>query len=106
MPSSIYKQPCMLFRRRYPDLSLSSTIPPRPTGTGEEGPGSQTETMLNPLWLGLELVMTGTSAEVPLPPDHETRSPIHPIGAALNRYVDNMKCEKELAKYFIAITPC
>ncbi|WZY78813.1 hypothetical protein YC2023_025197 [Brassica napus] len=58
---------------RYPDLSLSSTIPPRPTGTGEEGPGSQTETMLNPLWLGLELVMAGTSAEVPLPPDHETR---------------------------------
>ncbi|CAF1815829.1 unnamed protein product [Brassica oleracea var. botrytis] len=57
----------------YPDLSLSPTIPPRPTGTGEEGPGGQTETMLNPLWSGLELVMAGTSAEVPLPPDHEAR---------------------------------
>ncbi|WZZ07903.1 hypothetical protein YC2023_093824 [Brassica napus] len=39
----------------YPDLSLSPTIPPFPTGTGEEGPGSQTETMLNPLWPELEL---------------------------------------------------
>ena len=29
--------------------------------------------MLNPLWPGLKLVMAGTSAEVPLPPDHETR---------------------------------
>ncbi|WZY72357.1 hypothetical protein YC2023_004597 [Brassica napus] len=57
----------------YPDLSLSPTIPPRPTGTGEEGPVSQTETMLNPLWSSLELVMTGTSAEVPLPPDHDAR---------------------------------
>ncbi|WZZ34641.1 hypothetical protein YC2023_018042 [Brassica napus] len=27
--------------------------------------------MLNPLWPGLEVVMAGTSAEVPLPPDHE-----------------------------------
>ncbi|CAN7118886.1 unnamed protein product [Brassica rapa subsp. narinosa] len=57
----------------YPDLSLSPTIPPRPTGTDEEGPGDQTETMLNSLWSGLELVMAGTSAEVPLPPDHEAR---------------------------------
>ncbi|CAF1708529.1 unnamed protein product [Brassica oleracea var. botrytis] len=57
----------------YPDLSLSPTIPPRLTGTGEEGPGGQTETMLNPLWPKLELVMAGTSAEVPLPPDHEAR---------------------------------
>ncbi|CAN7077763.1 unnamed protein product, partial [Brassica oleracea var. botrytis] len=57
----------------YPDLSLSPTIPPRPTGTGEEGPGGQTETMLNPLWPGLELVMAGTSAKVPLPPYHEAR---------------------------------
>ncbi|KAG2276243.1 hypothetical protein Bca52824_058798 [Brassica carinata] len=53
----------------YPDLSLSPTIPPRPTGTGEEGSGGQTETMLNPLWPGLELVIAGTSAEVPLPPE-------------------------------------
>ena len=29
--------------------------------------------MLNPLWPGLELVMADTSAEVPLPPDHEAR---------------------------------
>ncbi|KAG2251237.1 hypothetical protein Bca52824_081373 [Brassica carinata] len=58
---------------RYPDLSLSLTIPPRPTGTGEEGSRGQTETMLNPLWPKLELVMTGTSADVHLPPDHEAR---------------------------------
>ncbi|WZZ82167.1 hypothetical protein YC2023_102739 [Brassica napus] len=32
-----------------------------------------TEGMLNPLWPGLELVMAGTSAEVPIPPDHEAR---------------------------------
>ena len=38
-----------------------------------EGPGGQTETMLNPLWPGLELMMAGTSAEVPIPPDHEAR---------------------------------
>ncbi|CAN6839781.1 unnamed protein product, partial [Brassica oleracea] len=49
---------------RYPDLSLSPTIPPRLTKTGEEGPGGQTETMLNPLWSGFELVMTDTSAEL------------------------------------------
>ena len=61
------------FLARYPDLLLSPTIPPRPTGTGKEGLGGQTETMLNPLWLELELVMVGTSAEVPLPPDHEAR---------------------------------
>ncbi|CAN6914881.1 unnamed protein product [Brassica oleracea] len=57
----------------YPDLSLSPTIPPRPTRTGEESHGGQTETMLNPLWSGFELVMAGTSAEVHLPPDHEAR---------------------------------
>ncbi|CAN7063083.1 unnamed protein product [Brassica oleracea var. botrytis] len=35
--------------------------------------------MLNPLWPGLKLVMAGTSAEVPLPPDHETRTtPLSP----------------------------
>ncbi|WZY93506.1 hypothetical protein YC2023_065835 [Brassica napus] len=60
-------------RRRYPDLSLSPTIPSRPTGTGEEGPGGQTETMLNPLWRRLELMMADTSSEVFLPPDHEAR---------------------------------
>ena len=38
-----------------------------------EGPGGQTKTMLNPLWPGLELVMAGTSAEVPIPPDHKAR---------------------------------
>ncbi|CAN6813272.1 unnamed protein product, partial [Brassica oleracea] len=52
---------------------LSPTIPPRLTGTGEKGPGGQTETMLNPKWPGLELVMAGTSAEVYLPPDHDVR---------------------------------
>ncbi|RID50407.1 hypothetical protein BRARA_H01138 [Brassica rapa] len=57
----------------YPDLSLSPTIPPRPTGTGEKGPGGQTETMLNPLRPELELVMASTSAEVPLLPDHEAK---------------------------------
>ncbi|CAN6801537.1 unnamed protein product [Brassica oleracea] len=61
----------------YPDLS--PTIPPHPTGTGEEGLGGQTETMFNPLWSGLELVMADTSAEVLLPPDHETR-----LGSLLN----------------------
>ena len=29
-----------------------------------------TEGMLNPLWPELEVVMAGTSAEVPFPPDH------------------------------------
>ncbi|CAF1789320.1 unnamed protein product [Brassica oleracea var. botrytis] len=59
---------------RYPDFSLSPTIPPRPTGTGEEGSRGQTETMLNPLWPKLELVMAGNSVEVPLPPDYEVRN--------------------------------
>ncbi|WZZ04245.1 hypothetical protein YC2023_090166 [Brassica napus] len=61
----------------YPDLSLSPTIPPRPIGTGKEGPGGQTEIMLNPLWSGFELVMADTSTEVPLPPDHETQLQIY-----------------------------
>ncbi|WZZ02668.1 hypothetical protein YC2023_088589 [Brassica napus] len=45
------------------DFSLNPTIPPRPTETGEKGPGSQTETMLNLLWPGLELLMADTLAE-------------------------------------------
>ena len=61
------------FFSKYPDFSLSPTIPSRPTGTDEEGSGGQTETMLNPLWPELELVMAGTLAEVPLPPYHEAR---------------------------------
>nr|VDD55383.1 unnamed protein product [Brassica oleracea] len=71
--SSLVIPLCVLTCTGYPDLSLNPTIPPRPTRTGEEGPGGQTETMLNPLWLGLDLVMAGTSAEVPLPPDYEVR---------------------------------
>ena len=39
-----------------------------------EDPGGQTETMLNPLWPGLELVMADTSAEVPIPPDYEAHN--------------------------------
>uniref|UniRef100_A0A0D3BCD9 Uncharacterized protein n=1 Tax=Brassica oleracea var. oleracea TaxID=109376 RepID=A0A0D3BCD9_BRAOL len=31
--------------------------------------------MLNPLWPGFEVLMAGTSAEVPIPPDHEARFP-------------------------------
>uniref|UniRef100_A0A0D3E5A1 NADP-dependent oxidoreductase domain-containing protein n=1 Tax=Brassica oleracea var. oleracea TaxID=109376 RepID=A0A0D3E5A1_BRAOL len=37
------------------------------------GSSAPAEGMLNPLWPGLEVVMAGTSAEVPLPPDHEAR---------------------------------
>ncbi|CAN7017686.1 unnamed protein product, partial [Brassica oleracea var. botrytis] len=39
------------------------------------GSSAPTEGMLNPLWRGFEVVMAGTSAEVPLPPDHEVRFP-------------------------------
>ncbi|WZY85326.1 hypothetical protein YC2023_031710 [Brassica napus] len=61
------------FTHTYPDLSLSPTIPQRPTGTGEKGLGRQTETMLNRLWSELELVMADTSTKVPLPSDYEAR---------------------------------
>ena len=37
------------------------------------GFSAPTEGMLNPLWPGLEVVMADTSAEIPLPPDHEAR---------------------------------
>ncbi|WZZ30605.1 hypothetical protein YC2023_014006 [Brassica napus] len=48
---------------------LDSHIPNYP----RKGSSAPTERMLNPLWPGLEVVMAGTSAEVPLPPDHEAR---------------------------------
>ncbi|WZZ39331.1 hypothetical protein YC2023_035590 [Brassica napus] len=41
------------------------------------GSSAPTEEMLNPLCPGLEVVMAGTSAEVPLPPDHEAREHHH-----------------------------
>uniref|UniRef100_A0A0D3C4I4 peptidylprolyl isomerase n=1 Tax=Brassica oleracea var. oleracea TaxID=109376 RepID=A0A0D3C4I4_BRAOL len=50
--------------------SQLSRIPNYP----RRGSSAPTEGMLNPLWPGLEVVMAGTSAEVPLPPDHEARS--------------------------------
>ncbi|XP_048625328.1 protein DETOXIFICATION 28 isoform X3 [Brassica napus] len=48
---------------------LGSHIPNYP----RKGSSAPTEGMLNPLWPGFELVMTGTSAEVSIPPDHEAR---------------------------------
>ncbi|CAG7904987.1 unnamed protein product [Brassica rapa] len=72
----------------YPDFSLSPTIPPRPTGTGEEGPRSQTKTMLNPLWPELEFVMAGNSVEVPLPPDYEVQL-IWLLGVVLHIYFNH-----------------
>ena len=38
-----------------------------------KGSSAPTKEMLNPLWSELEIVMAGTSAEVPLPPDREAR---------------------------------
>ena len=48
---------------------------PRSQLSSRRGSSAPAEGMLNPLWLGLEVVMAGTSAEVPLPPDHEVRFP-------------------------------
>ncbi|XP_013639857.1 uncharacterized protein LOC106345162 isoform X2 [Brassica napus] len=50
--SSIVISGTDIIRPRYPDLSLSPTIAPRPIGTDEKSPG-------------FEFVMMDTSAEVP-----------------------------------------
>uniref|UniRef100_A0A0D3API1 Uncharacterized protein n=1 Tax=Brassica oleracea var. oleracea TaxID=109376 RepID=A0A0D3API1_BRAOL len=46
--------------------------------SSRRGSSAPAEGMLNPLWPGLEVVMAGTSAEVPLPPDHEARLTLKP----------------------------